>query len=79
MKHVRDFERVLGGFRKGEIDILVGTQMIAKGHDFPLVTLVGFSPRMRRFQCRTFEQQNEHSSCSRRLRAALAAAIVPER
>ena len=41
MKHVRDFERVLGGFRKGDIDILVGTQMIAKGHDFPLVTLVG--------------------------------------
>jgi primosomal protein N' (replication factor Y) len=41
MRHMRDFERVLGGFRKGEIDILVGTQMIAKGHDFPLVTLVG--------------------------------------
>jgi primosomal protein N' (replication factor Y) len=41
MRHLRDYERVLGGFRKGEIDILVGTQMIAKGHDFPLVTLVG--------------------------------------
>jgi primosomal protein N' (replication factor Y) (superfamily II helicase) len=41
MRHVRDFERVLGGFRRGELDVLVGTQMIAKGHDFPQVTLVG--------------------------------------
>jgi primosomal protein N' (replication factor Y) (superfamily II helicase) len=41
MRHVRDFERVLGGFRDGAIDILAGTQMIAKGHDFPRVTLVG--------------------------------------
>jgi len=41
MRHIRDFERVLGGFRDGEIDVLVGTQMIAKGHDFPRVTLVG--------------------------------------
>jgi primosomal protein N' (replication factor Y) len=32
---------VLQGVARGEIDILVGTQMIAKGHDFPAVTLVG--------------------------------------
>ena len=37
----RRFETILNGFRKGDYDILVGTQMIAKGHDIPKVTLVG--------------------------------------
>ncbi len=37
----RQFERVLHGFSAGDFDILVGTQMISKGHDIPNVTLVG--------------------------------------
>jgi primosomal protein N' (replication factor Y) len=36
-----DFERILAGMSAGEIDLLVGTQMIAKGHDIHGVTLVG--------------------------------------
>jgi primosomal protein N' (replication factor Y) len=37
----RDFEEILSGFRERAYDILVGTQMIAKGHDIPNVTFVG--------------------------------------
>ena len=37
----RHYESILSGFREGSYDILVGTQMIAKGHDIPNVTLVG--------------------------------------
>ena len=36
-----DFERALNGLNDGQLDILVGTQMIAKGHDIHGVTLVG--------------------------------------
>ena len=36
-----DFERSLSDFGAGKIDMLVGTQILAKGHDFPNVTLVG--------------------------------------
>ncbi len=41
MKRKDDYRRVLGDFRTGKVDILVGTQMIAKGLHFPNVTLVG--------------------------------------
>ena len=36
-----ELENTLSAFSEGKIDMLVGTQMLAKGHDFPNVTLVG--------------------------------------
>ena len=41
MKRKDDYRKTLGDFRAGKTDILVGTQMIAKGLHFPNVTLVG--------------------------------------
>lgn len=41
MRSSRDYEELLGRFARGEVQVLLGTQMIAKGLDFPNVTLVG--------------------------------------
>ena len=41
MRRREDYEETLEAFGRGDLDVLVGTQMIAKGLDFPRVTLVG--------------------------------------
>lgn len=41
MHSARDYEALLGDFARGAIQVMLGTQMIAKGLDYPNVTLVG--------------------------------------
>ncbi|MFQ5589670.1 MAG: primosomal protein N' [Phycisphaerae bacterium] len=41
MRHRSSYQRIISGFEARKIDILVGTQMIAKGLDFPCVSFVG--------------------------------------
>ena len=59
---------LLSSFAAGELDVLVGTQMIAKGHDFPRVTLVGaisadVGPRARRLPRRRTHVSAPHTGC----------------
>ena len=41
IKNRKELENILQSISRGEIDIIIGTQMVAKGHDFPGISLVG--------------------------------------
>jgi primosomal protein N' (replication factor Y) len=58
-----DFEHALNALNEGALDMLVGTQMIAKGHDIHGVTLVGVVAATWRWACRIFARPKERFNC----------------
>ncbi len=83
MRRAADYHAVLERFRGGDIDVLVGTQMIAKGLDFPNVSLVGVisgdtSLHMPDFRAaeRTFQLISQVAGRAGRSAATSAAGLV---
>ncbi len=74
MKRKEDYRKTLGDFRIGKTDILVGTQMIAKGLHFPNVTLVGIIYADLALHQPDFEPGSAPSSCLPRWLGAPGAA-----
>lgn len=62
--------KILSAFSDGQADVLVGTQMIAKGHDFGNVTLVGILEADAALYFPTIDRANALFSLSLRLRGA---------
>lgn len=61
-KRKHSHEEILKTFSEGRADILVGTQMIVKGHDFENVTLVGILAADLSLHAKVFVRQRGHSS-----------------
>ena len=79
MRSPGSHERVLESFRNGQIDILLGTQMIAKGLDFPNVTLVGVVNADTSLHLPDFRAESALFSSSRKSPAEPVAAIGREK
>ena len=77
MRSPGSHEQVLSAFKAGDVRILLGTQMIAKGLDFPNVTWWAWSTPTRRFTCRISAPPSGPSSSWRRWPDARAEAIGP--
>ena len=78
MRTKRAYQQVLGDFATGKIDILVGTQMVAKGHDFQRVTLVGVVSADAQLSLAGFSRRRAHvSAADAGRRAAPGAATLP--
>jgi primosomal protein N' (replication factor Y) (superfamily II helicase) len=73
----RKYIEILRAVHQGDIDILVGTQMIAKGLHFPNMTLVGWSGRTAGWACPISRRRNGPSSCWPRSRGGRAGVIIP--
>ena len=66
----RQIQLAIEAIANHEIDILIGTQIVAKGHNFPMLTLVGVVDGDLGLEAPICARANARSSCCTRSRAA---------